>query len=101
MRAYSHSAKIAVDAAGISTVSLCFSAEINCDYSFYGKLTSLIPENGGVILDTDFSDNVKVRLAVKKSSFESLKDKVIDSSNGKFDCEKTGEFYSDLNGKGS
>ena len=96
VRAYSHSAKIAVDAAGISTVNLCFAGEIVCDYSFYGKLASLIPENGGIILNTDFAENVKVEFAVKKSSFDILRDLVIDSSNGKFDCEKTGEFYSDL-----
>lgn len=96
VRAYSHGAKIAVDAAGISTVSLCFSGEIVCDYSFYGKLASLIPENGGTILNTDFAENVKVEFAVKKSNYEFFRDLVIDSSNGKFDCEKTGEFYSDF-----
>ncbi|MBQ7653840.1 MAG: YigZ family protein [Clostridia bacterium] len=96
VRAYSHAAKLAVDAGGISTVSLCQSGEIVCDYSFYGKLTSLIPEKNGVITDTKFEDNVRVGFAVKKSDFAALKAAVIDSSNGKFDCKKTGEFYADL-----
>lgn len=96
VRAYSHAAKIAVDAGGISTVSLCFSAEIVCDYSFYGKLSSLLPEKGGSITDTQFADNVKVTFSVKQSDYPQLKAAVVDSSNGRFDCEKTGEFYADL-----
>lgn len=96
VRAYSHAAKIAVDAGGISVVSLCESGEIVCDYSFYGKLTSLVPEKGGVITDTQFADNVKVVFSIRKADFLTLKAAVIDSSNGRFDCEKTGEFYADL-----
>ena len=96
VRAYSKSAKIAVDAGVPIIVNLCAIADINCDYSFYGKLSSLIPDNGAVILDTEFTDDVRVSFAVKNDEFEKIRKLIIDSSNGRYDCEKTGEKYSVL-----
>ena len=48
VRAYSHTSKIAVDAAGIMKMSVCSVMSVSCDYNFYGRLTSLIPEFGGI-----------------------------------------------------
>lgn len=93
VRAYSRSAKIAVDAGVPIIVSLCATAEVSCDYSFYGKLSSLIPDNNAVILDTEFADDVKVSFIVKNDDYEKIRNLIIDSSNGRFDCEKTGEKY--------
>ena len=49
VRAYSHAAKIAVDAGGIVTRAECSIVKIRCDYTFYGRLASLIPEQGGIV----------------------------------------------------
>lgn len=96
VRAYSHGAKIAVDAGKIAVISLCTEAEIFCDYSFYGKISSLIPGNGGKITDTAFEDNVKVKFVVKNEKFHQLRNVIFDASNGKFDCEIIGEKYLDM-----
>ena len=39
VRAYSHSAKIGVDSAKIITMAHCVDLAVECDYTFYGKLT--------------------------------------------------------------
>lgn len=94
VRAYSHSAKIAVEAAKIITMSLCTQAVIRCDYNFYGKLSSLIPESGGVIEDTEFTDNVAVTFCIPKDEFDIFNARLIDLSFGKLKAEPVGEKYS-------
>ena len=60
VRAYSHSASLAVQAAKIIRMSLCAVLRVTCDYGFYGKLSSLVPESGGTVEDTDFGAQVSV-----------------------------------------
>ncbi|MBE6755811.1 MAG: YigZ family protein [Ruminococcaceae bacterium] len=93
VRAYSHTAKIALDAGGIVTMQLCAVAEAKCDYSFYGKLPTLITEAGGKIDDTIFADDVKVVFRIADDKLASFNEMLIDVSNGKFHTEKTGEIF--------
>ncbi len=93
VRAYSHSAKIALDAGKVVTMKLCAVCEIKCDYSFYGKLVTFIPENGGVIDDTVFEENVTVIYRIDNDDFEKFREKLIDVSNGQVDsCKKSDIF---------
>lgn len=94
VRAYSHSAKIAVETAKIITMALCTQAVIRCDYNFYGKLSSLIPESGGVIEDTEFTDSVAVTFCIPKDKFDIFNARLIDLSFGKLKAEPIGEKYS-------
>ena len=54
VRAYSHTSKIAVTAARIIKMSLCSVLLVECDYNFYGRLTTLIPSFGGITENADF-----------------------------------------------
>ena len=58
VRAYTHSAKIGIDAAEIITLLKWSVCKISCDYTFYGKLETFIRDFGGVIENTDFGENV-------------------------------------------
>ena len=93
VRAYSHTAKIAVDAGGIVTMKLCKILKVTCDYNFYGRLNSLIPESGGVIDDTEFADNVTVTFEMPVDIVPSFDAKLIDMSFGKFKSEEIGENF--------
>ncbi len=93
VRAYSHTAKIALDAGGVVTMQLCAVAEAKCDYSFYGKLPTLITEAGGKIDDTIFADDVKVVFRIADEKLSSFNETLIDVSNGRFHSEKTGEIF--------
>ena len=93
VRAYSHTAKIAVDAGGIITMKLCKVLRVCCDYNFYGRLNSLIPECGGVIDGTDFADTVTVTFKMPVGDVDSFEKKLIDLSLGTFHSEEIGEEF--------
>ncbi len=93
VRAYSHTAKIALDAGEVITMRLCALCEARCDYSFYGKMPALIAEIGGKIDDTEFADDVKVKFRLADEDFSKFNENLVDISNGKFCAEKTGEIF--------
>lgn len=93
VRAYSHTAKIAVDAGGIATMRLCAIMSVQCDYNFYGRLNSLVPEFDGIVDDTDFGENVTMKFRIPADREQEFQKKLIDTSFGKFSAEKTGEIF--------
>lgn len=84
VRAYSHTSKIALDAAGIITMAQCSVMSAEVDYSFYDRLNILLSDFSAVILDTSFSDKVCVEFSVKENIVDLLNAKLIDVSNGKY-----------------
>ena len=84
VRAYSHTSKIALEAAGIITMAQCSVMSAEVDYSFYDRLNILLSDFSAVILDTSFSDKVCVDFSVKENTVDFLNAKLIDVSNGKY-----------------
>lgn len=84
VRAYSHTSKIALEAAGIITMAQCSVMRAEVDYSFYDRLNILLSDFSAVILNTSFSDKVCVEFSVKENIVDSLNAKLIDVSNGKY-----------------
>lgn len=84
VRAYSHTSKIALEAAGIITMAQCSVMSAEVDYSFYDRLNILLSDFSAVILDTSFSDKVCVDFSVKQNTVDFLNAKLIDVSNGKY-----------------
>lgn len=84
VRAYSHTSKIALEAAGIITMAQCSVMSAEVDYSFYGRLNILLSDFSAVILNTSFSDKVCVEFSVKENIVDLLNAKLIDVSNGKY-----------------
>ena len=93
VRAYAHTAKIAVDAAHIIEMKECALCRCECDYNFYGRLTPLLLSFGAKISDTDFADNVTVSFSIPLDELDRLNTELIDKSNGKYSAEKTGEKF--------
>lgn len=84
VRAYSHTSKIALEAAGIITMAQCSVMSAEVDYSFYDRLNILLSDFSAVILNTSFSDKVFVEFSVKENIVDLLNAKLIDVSNGKY-----------------
>lgn len=84
VRAYSHTSKIALEAAGIITMAQCSVMSAEVDYSFYDRLNILLSDFSAVILNTSFSDKVCVEFSVKENIVDLLNAKLIDLSNGKY-----------------
>ena len=91
VRAYTHSAKIGIDAAGIITLSKWTVCKISCDYTFYGKLETFIRDFGGVIENTDFGENVTLEYRIEKGTEDAFDKKLKDLTNGKIAFDITGE----------
>lgn len=93
VRAYSHACSIAVEQAGIITMRTCVMAQVSCDYSQYGRLAALIPENEGVIDHTDFTDRVTIQFHISDDRIPNLNEKLSDATCGTSNISITGEKY--------
>ncbi len=83
VRAYSHSAKLAVDGAGVVTLVPWLVLNISCDYNLYGKIETLVRDVGGVIGDTAFTDSVNLTFRIEKETVDAFDKKLKDLTNGK------------------
>lgn len=83
VRAYSHSAKIGVESAKIITMAHCLDLAVECDYTFYGKLNDFLSREETVILDTEFTDNVKIIFRIKGENKDNIDAKLTELSNGR------------------
>lgn len=96
VRAYSHSAKIAVDACKIISMSLCVNAKFSCDYTFYGRVPSLIAEFGGTCDNAEFSNDVMVDFKIPKDIYYEFEKKLVDISCGKVNSTILSEQYAEV-----
>ncbi len=89
VRAYTKGAKIALEAGGIVTMERCAVASLCCDYAQYGKISGLIPANGGVIDDTVFHTGVEIKYHIAESCFSLFQKKLADATCGSVTTEIT------------
>ena len=83
VRAYSHTAKLALEAANIITYEQYTEMELSCSYSDYQRYLPELPRFGAVVDDTQFTDSVKILFAVKNTVAEDLARRVQEMSGGK------------------
>ncbi len=93
VRAYSHGASIALDAAQIVTYEKYAELVLDCSYSDYQKYSVVLPTFNAVIDGTDFSDKVTIRFAVKETVVSVLEEKITEMSGGRDKAERTGERF--------
>jgi uncharacterized YigZ family protein len=96
VRAYSHSASIALQQAKMITMRTCLVAELCCDYNHYGKLTALIPESGGVVDSTDFTDRIRMNFHISDEHMTAFEQKLADATCGQSRVVITGEKFFEI-----
>lgn len=84
VRSYSHTSKIAVEAANIITMAQCSILSVDADYNFYDRILILLSEFSANIVDTQFTEKITVIFSVKENLRQELEEKLIDISNGKY-----------------
>ncbi len=82
VRAYSHGASLAIAEAGPLTMRKFQIAELVCDYTQYGRVAALIPECGGVIDDTGFTDRVAILYHMTAADKPAFDKKLADATSG-------------------
>ena len=93
VRAYSHGTTVALNAAKIVTYEKYTEMKIDCTYSDYQKYAVILPTFGAIIDDTDFSDRVVIKFAVKETVVDSLITKITEMSGGRDKPEVVGERF--------
>ena len=93
VRAYAHTAHLALEAAGIVTYESYAELELACSYSDYQKYHAQLPRFGAVMDDTDFSDRVILRFAVKKHLVDDVRALVREISAGGNEVKVLGERF--------
>ena len=93
VRAYAHTAHLALEAAGIVTYESYAELELACSYSDYQKYQAQLPRFGAVMDDTDFSDRVILHFAVKKHLVDDVRALVREISAGGSEVKVLGERF--------
>lgn len=93
VRAYSHGAKVALDAAEIVTYEKYTELSLTCSYSDYQKYSVVLPTFNAIIDSTDFTDKVTVCFAIKEIFVDALNKKITEMSGGKNSLEVIGERF--------
>ena len=82
VRAYAHSAKLALDAAGRSIKQVWTKIYLPCPYSWFERVKLEVVAFGGVIEGTDFGADVSFDLLLPQSQAEPFLARVLDMSAG-------------------
>lgn len=83
VRAYGKSAKLAVDAAGISCRQVWNHIDLPCPYHLYESMKRTVAACDGQILDTEYGAEIMLRCIVPQAKAGEFVAKVIDTSSGR------------------
>ena len=96
VRAYSHAASLACDAADIMHMCLCHKLRITTDYGMYGKISYLLPNFDTITVSSDFGSDVTLEILVLSEKLKPLTDELTEVTNGSVELTDCGEFYEDF-----
>jgi putative IMPACT (imprinted ancient) family translation regulator len=90
-RAYTKSAKDALDAAGISVVRRWTELKVPCPYSLFAQVGQEAESAGGVVTDTEYAADVTLTVLLREGTEISFQRRLLDLSAGTVTAEVTGE----------
>lgn len=81
-RAYGGTAKLALDAAGVSRMRLWASLAVPCPYPLYERMRLLVEKCGGVVENADFGMDVLLTALLPAEDVDDFQEKVTELSAG-------------------
>lgn len=90
-RAYTKSAKDALDAAGVSVVRRWVEVAIPCGYSLFQKLTAEVTAAGGVVTETEYGADVTLHALLPEEQEAAFAARILDVTAGSVRVIVTGE----------
>ena len=93
LRAYTKSAKDALDAAGISVVRRWVKAELACTYSLLERLKLECTAANGLVSDVEYSTDVCLKLLLPEDGVEDFSRRIADVTAGASRRAIIGEIY--------
>ncbi len=95
-RAYSRSAKDALDAAGISVVRRWVAVELAFPYSLYERVKLEVEGAGGLVGETDYAADVTLRALLPAGKVEPFTERITELTAGAVIPAVTGEDFRDV-----
>ena len=96
VRAYTQSAKDALDAAGISVVRRWVEVAVPCPYSFFERLKLELEAHGGVLGEVEYAADVTVHALLPEERAEDFAAHILDVSAGTVEALEAGEAFKDV-----
>lgn len=96
VRAYSHAASLACDAAHIMDMRLCHRIRISAEYTMYGKISYILPGYDTITVGSDFGQSVSLEILVLSDKIYPLIKEITEITNGTADIQDLGELYEDF-----
>ena len=93
VRAYSHAAKLAAEAAHVITYERFITCELICDYTDYDKIRASYQGVGLMVDGVDFAADVTQRLAVRAPEYDGFCTALTELTNGTVLIETTGDRF--------
>lgn len=96
VRAYSHAASLACDAAHIMNMCLCRRLKIKTDYGMYGKISYILPNYDTITVNSDFGTEVTLEILVLSEKKNALLKDITEITNGSADVDELEELFEDF-----
>ena len=96
VRAYSRSAKLALDAAGLSQKRVWERVEIPCPYGLFEQMKNEIAAHDGMIQTTEFGAGVQIGAIFPAAGTEAFLRRLTDLSSGRVTAARAGQEYRDF-----
>ena len=92
-RAYSRSAKDALDAAGISVVRRWVEVAVPCPYALFERIKLEVEAHGGVLVESEYGAEVTVRALLPEGAVEPFQARVTELTAGQCRAGVAGEAF--------
>lgn len=93
VRAYTQSAKDALDAAGVSVVRRWVEVTALCPYSLFERMKLEVEAAGGVLGESEYAADVTVHALLPENAVESFSARVTELTAGAAEAEVVGETF--------
>ena len=87
VRAYSNTAKLALDAAGISLMTRWDNLLLSCSYAQYERILRLLQTYEAVVENTDFAADVMLEVLIRSDRSQEFTEELTDLTSGTALCE--------------
>lgn len=93
VRAYSHAAKLAVEAAGIVTMAPCCVMKLEVDYSYFDRITLLLTDYYANVENSEFGEKITLTFSVDADKETAFCAAITELSGGKYTPVLLGEKF--------
>ena len=92
-RAYSHAAKIALDAAGIAVMRLWSHASVTVSYAMFETVQKALATDGAKIENCDYAADVTITYFLPAENYDKVASRIFDITSGNFSPTKLSDVF--------